>query len=150
MRTRELAPLRRGFLWFFDSRFAWTKRLEEADMTSVTTSAGQKKSALLPFRNVGARMVAMAISLRSALAYATWGAIGLVLGFIAGTYAGTGDRSLRNEIALQIVRGGGGNLNEIKQKVDYLCKSGFIDAEKNSWRRRWFDISTPCDNPTGK
>jgi hypothetical protein len=66
-----------------------------------------------------------------------------------GPTAGTSDRSLRNDIALQILRGGG-NLNEIKQKVDYLCKAGFIDAEKSSWRRRWLDASNPCDNPGGK
>jgi hypothetical protein len=97
----------------------------------------------------------MAISFRPTLTHAVSGGVGLVLGFIGGIYgpsltAATAERTLRNDIALQIVRGGGGNLNEIKQKVDYLCKSGFIDAEKNSWRRRWFDTSNPCDNPTGK
>jgi hypothetical protein len=96
---------------------------------------------------------AMAISFRPTLAHAISGGVGLVLGFIGGVYgptltAATADRTLRNDIALQIVRGG--TLNDIRQKVDYLCKSGFIDAEKNSWRRRWFDTPNPCDSPTGK
>lgn len=91
----------------------------------------------------------MTSSLGSLLARAIWIVVGLVLGFAAGIYAGGSDSNLRNEIALQIVRGGG-NLNDVRQKVDYLCKSGFIDAEKNSWRRRWLTVSNPCDNPTGK
>jgi hypothetical protein len=116
----------------------------------------QEKSALLPFPRMSiSGESAMAISFRPTLAHAVSGGVGLVLGYIGGIYgptltAATSDRTLRNDIAIQIVRGGGGNLNEIKQKVDYLCKAGFIDAEKNSWRRRWFDTSNPCDNPGGK
>ena len=94
----------------------------------------------------------MSILLRPTLTHAASGGIGLAFGLIVGAFgstAGTSDRSLRNDIALQILRGGG-NLNEIKQKVDYLCKAGFIDAEKSSWRRRWLDASNPCDNPGGK
>jgi hypothetical protein len=105
--------------------------------------------------DVGGGNATMAISFRPTLVHAVSSGVGLVLGFIVGIYgatltSGTSDRSLRNDIALQILRGGGGNLNEIKQKVDYLCKAGFIDTEKNSWRRRWFDTSNPCDNPGGK
>jgi hypothetical protein len=94
----------------------------------------------------------MSILLRPTLTHAASGGIGLALGLIVGAFGsttGTSDKSLRNDIALQILRGGG-NLNEIKQKVDYLCKAGFIDAEKSSWRRRWLDTSNPCDNPGGK
>ena len=110
--------------------------------------------ALLPFPRMPiSGVAAMAISFRPTLAHAISGGVGLVLGFIGGIYgptltAATADRTLRNDIALQIVRGG--TLNDVRQKVDYLCKSGFIDAEKNSWRRRWFDTPNPCDNPTGK
>jgi fructose-specific phosphotransferase system IIC component len=118
-------------------------------MTSVNIGLEQKRVAPLPFRKVGSGIAAMATFLRSMLAYAIAGAIGLVLGFLGGIYAGAPDGNLRNEIAMQIVRGGG-NLNDVKQKVDYLCKSGFLDAEKNSWRRRWFNVSNPCDNPAGK
>lgn len=91
----------------------------------------------------------MAGSVRSVLVYVVLLAIGLVLGLVGGLYAGASDGALKNEIALQIMRGGG-NLNDVRQKVDYLCKSGFIDAEKNSWRRRWLTVSNPCDNPAGK
>jgi hypothetical protein len=120
----------------------------------VAASAGE--SALLPFPRMSiSGEAAMAISFRPTLAQAVSGCVGLVLGYIGGVYgptltSATSDKTLRNDIALQIVRAGGGNLNEIKQKVDYLCKAGFIDAEKNSWRRRWFDTSNPCDNPGGK
>lgn len=117
-------------------------------MTTMNAGAEPRRAALsLP--KVGTRIAAMASSLRSMLARAIWLVVGLGLGFAGGIYAGSADGSLRNEIALQIVRGGG-NLNDIRQKVDYLCKSGFIDTEKNSWRRRWFNITNPCDNPTGR
>jgi hypothetical protein len=118
-------------------------------MTTMNVGAEQKRAAALSFPKVGARVTAMALSLGSMLARVVWLALGLVLGFAGGIYAGSADGSLRNEIALQIVKAGG-NLNDVRQKVEYLCKSGFIDAEKNSWRRRWFNISNPCDNPTGK
>jgi len=118
-------------------------------MTTMNVGVEQKRAAPLSFPKIGARVAAMVFSLGSMLARMVWLALGLVLGFAGGIYAGPADGNLRNEIALQIVRAGG-NLNDVKQKVDYLCKSGFIDAEKNSWRRRWFNISNPCDNPTGK
>ena len=118
-------------------------------MTTMNVGAEPKRAAPLSFPKVGARVTAMARSLGSMLARVVWLVLGLALGFAGGIYAGSADASLRNEIALQIVRAGG-NLNDVRQKVEYLCKSGFIDAEKNSWRRRWFNISNPCDNPTGK
>jgi hypothetical protein len=118
-------------------------------MTSLNLGAEPKRAGLLRLPKVGSRIAAMAASVRYVLVPAILLAIGLGLGFVAGIYAGASDSALKSEIALQIVRGGG-NLNDVRQKVDYLCKSGFIDAEKNSWRRRWFNVSNPCDNPTGK